>query len=121
MITHTELASRGAKPFTVGSVDGSAQWRVVLAPLPGATGDTVAVATSLSDVDNTVSHLEILEAAVGLAVVVLLAGIGYLAVRRSLKPLIDVERTAEAIAAGDLTRRIPKGITAPRSAVCRWR
>jgi two-component system OmpR family sensor kinase len=108
-IDSAEAAKRGSSPFTVGSSTGSATWRVVLMPLAGATGETVATAISLSDVDNTLSHLEILESAIGLVILVLLAGIGYLAVRRSLQPLIEVERTAEAIAAGDLARRVPEG------------
>jgi two-component system OmpR family sensor kinase len=108
-VTKAETDSRGSSPFTVKASTGSAHWRVVLMPLPGTSGDTVAVATPLSDVDNTLSHLEILEAAIGVGVLLLLAGISYLAVRRSLKPLIEVERTAEAIAAGDLTRRVPSG------------
>ena len=37
---------------------------------------------------------------------VLIGGLGYLLVRTSLRPLVKVERTAEAIAAGDLTRRV---------------
>jgi two-component system OmpR family sensor kinase len=108
-INAAEAASRGSSPFTVGSSTGSARWRVVLTALPGTPGATVAVATSLSDVDNTLSRLEILEGAIGLGVLILLAGIGYFAVRHSLKPLMDVEQTAEAIAAGDLTRRVPEG------------
>ena len=38
----------------------------------------------------------------------LLAGVGYLVVRRSLRPLEEVESTAAAIAAGDLSRRVPE-------------
>jgi two-component system OmpR family sensor kinase len=41
-------------------------------------------------------------------VLVVLAGVGYLAVRSSLRPLAKVKDTAEAIAAGDLTRRVPE-------------
>jgi two-component system OmpR family sensor kinase len=39
--------------------------------------------------------------------VVVLAGAGYFVVRRSLRPLTEVETTAAAIAEGDLTRRVP--------------
>ena len=46
---------------------------------------------------------------------VLLAVIGIAVVRASLRPLTDIEQTAEAIAAGDLTRRVPSAIRAPRS------
>jgi two-component system OmpR family sensor kinase len=38
----------------------------------------------------------------------LLAGLGYGAVRSSLRPLAEVEATAAGIAAGDLSRRVPE-------------
>jgi two-component system OmpR family sensor kinase len=40
---------------------------------------------------------------------VVLGVAGYLLVRNSLRPLADVERTAQAIAAGDLSQRVPEG------------
>ncbi len=61
----------------------------------------------LSGVEATVSRLLVINAAVGLLA---LAGGGALAawaVRRSLRPLAGVEQTAEAIAAGDLSVRVP--------------
>src|SRR4051794_21647031 len=86
-------------PFTRG------HWRVQARQ----TGSgTVVVALRLDDVEATVSRLLLLECAVGGGVLVLLGGLGYVVVRRSLAPLDDVERTAEAIAAGDLTRRVPE-------------
>lgn len=87
-------------PFTTGP------WRVQAV----TTGSgTVVVALPLDDVSATVTRLVVLEAAIGGAVLVLLAGLGYVVVRRSLTPLDSVERTAEAIAAGDLTQRVPEG------------
>jgi len=59
-------------------------------------------------VNRTVSRLQLLELLIGLAVVVGLAGAGYVVVRRSLRPLTEVEHTAAAIAAGDLTQRVPE-------------
>jgi two-component system OmpR family sensor kinase len=44
---------------------------------------------------------------IGLIVLALIAGVGYLVIRRSLRPLVDVEHTAVAIAGGDLSRRVP--------------
>jgi two-component system OmpR family sensor kinase len=64
-------------------------------------------ANSLDDVDSAVARLELYELVVGLTVLVLIAGLGYWVVRRSLRPLADVEHTAAAIADGDLTRRVP--------------
>ena len=38
-----------------------------------------------------------------------LGAAGYVLVRNSLRPLAEVERTAQAIAAGDLSQRVPEG------------
>jgi two-component system OmpR family sensor kinase len=51
--------------------------------------------------------LQLLELLIGLGVVIVLAGAGYFVVRRSLRPLTEVEQTAAAIAAGDLSQRVP--------------
>jgi two-component system OmpR family sensor kinase len=46
---------------------------------------------------------------IGLLTVLVLAGVGYLVVRASLRPLVEVERTAAAIASGDLSSRVAEG------------
>lgn len=102
--TQAQAVTHGAKPFTVTSVGGGADWRVhamVLGP------EVILVASSLDEVDRTVSRLELDELLIGLVVLALMAGVGYWIVRRSLRPLADVEHTAAAIAAGDLSRRVP--------------
>ena len=97
------------QPFTVPALgDGDPGWRVRVIALPAGAG-TLTVALSLSDVDTTVSRLVRILVAVGLAVLTLIALLGYAIVRSSLRPLKEVERTAEAIAAGDLSRRVPAG------------
>jgi two-component system, OmpR family, sensor kinase len=45
---------------------------------------------------------------VSLIVLAALAGVGAAIVRASLRPLVEIEQTARAIAAGDLTRRVPE-------------
>jgi signal transduction histidine kinase len=50
-----------------------------------------------------------LQILVGLVVLTVLGVAGYLLVRNSLRPLAEVERTAQAIAAGDLSQRVPEG------------
>ncbi|HET7310931.1 MAG TPA: HAMP domain-containing sensor histidine kinase [Mycobacteriales bacterium] len=99
-------AEKRGRPFTVSAVRNDGSWRAVLAP--AADGSTLLVAQSLSDVDHTVSRLESLELMIGLAVLVVLAAVGSVVVRRSLRPLAEVEDTAEAIAGGDLSRRVPE-------------
>ena len=99
----------GEGPFTVSSQDGDSQWRVLLARYSADSGDgTVAVALPLSTVSNTVKQLLVLTTVVGLVTLIAVALIGWFAVRRAFRPLTRIEDTAAAIAAGDLTRRIPE-------------
>jgi two-component system OmpR family sensor kinase len=107
-ITSSRAATLSGHPFTVASTTGAASWQVLVSPLPPAEGaGSLVVAESLGQVDSTVSHLLLIDVIVSLAVLALLAGVGYLVVRSSLRPLVEVEETAEAIAAGDLSRRVP--------------
>ncbi|MDQ7907190.1 ATP-binding protein [Phytohabitans sp. ZYX-F-186] len=96
---------RIGEPFTVKAPDQRVRWRVQVTQLPN--GWLVAVAQSLVDVDEAVTRLIWVDALVGGAVLILLATIGAAIVRSSLGPLNEIERTAAAIAGGDLTRRVP--------------
>ncbi|MEV7805936.1 HAMP domain-containing sensor histidine kinase [Microbispora sp. NPDC088329] len=91
--------------FTMEAPSGVV-WRAIAVREEGGTRFRVA-AVSLADIDNTVSQLELIVVGVGLAVLVALGVACYWLVRRSLRPLGEIERTAEAIAAGDLSRRVP--------------
>jgi signal transduction histidine kinase len=92
---------------TVAAQNGSTTWRVVAGQLPG--GYTVVLATNLAEDTKTIGRLVALEVVVGLIVLAVLAIAAYVLVRNSLRPLVAVERTAQAIAAGDLSRRVPEG------------
>ncbi len=95
----------GTTPVTVGSVgDPGKHWRALTTTTPNGT---VTVAVRLDDVDATVDRLIGLQIGIGVVVLVALGGIGYFVVRRSLRPLAEVEETAEAIAEGRLHQRIP--------------
>jgi two-component system OmpR family sensor kinase len=103
------VARHDGRPFTVSSRGaGGHDWRVLAMPLSDGTS-TVVVGLSLEDVETTVAWLNAINAIVGLVVLVLLGVAGYLVVRSSLRPLVEVEHTARAIAAGDLSRRVPAG------------
>jgi len=94
-------------PRTVSAADRSTNWRVQAAGL--RDGWTVVIGSDLARDEAAIERLVIIEVVVGLIVLVVLAAAGYLLVRNSLRPLADVERTAQAIAAGDLSRRVPEG------------
>jgi two-component system OmpR family sensor kinase len=93
-------------PHTVTSVSGDTRWRVIGA-YDAQTGNPVVLGLSLRDTDSTTHRLMLLEIGVGGVVLVLLAGGGYVVVRRSLRPLVAVETAAEAIADGDFSQRVP--------------
>ncbi len=97
------------RAFTVPASNGG-HWRVLIQSFTfsnGATG-VVALAVDVSSVYNTVGKLAIIDLLVSLAVICLLGVVGVALIRASLRPLTDIERTAGAIAAGDLTRRVPE-------------
>jgi two-component system OmpR family sensor kinase len=97
----------GPYPTTVGSVNGSeVRWRSMT--VRGPHGELITVAIDLSDVQHTVRSLLWLQVGIGAAVLLVLGIAGYAVVRRSLRPLTEVERTAAAIAAGQLDRRVPE-------------
>ena len=118
-VTSDSVRARGGKPFTTRSVNGDSRWRVieVMGRAPGVGPVAAAVAAPLDDVDSTMQRLVLLEIAIGAAVLIVFAGLGYGAVRSSLRPLVAVEQTAQAIASGDLTRRVPE--SDPRTEVGR--
>jgi two-component system, OmpR family, sensor kinase len=93
------------KAFTTDAGDRRYRWRVIIEKV--GEGEYVAVGQHLTDVELAVKRLLWIDVLVGGSVLILLAAVGAAIVRSSLRPLVDIERTAAAIAAGDLTRRVP--------------
>jgi two-component system, OmpR family, sensor kinase len=97
----------GPVPVTVGSIDHSdVEWRAMT--VRGLGGELTTVAIDLSDVQSTVRALIYAQVGIGAAVLLVLGVAGYAVVHRSLRPLVEVEQTAAAIAAGQLDRRVPQ-------------
>jgi two-component system OmpR family sensor kinase len=97
----------GPVPTTVGSVDGSSvQWRAV--SVHGSRGGLTTVAIDLADVQSTLRFVAWSRIGIGAVVLLVLGWVGYAVVHRSLQPLVEVEQTAAAIAAGQLDRRVPE-------------
>ncbi len=103
------------KPTTVAATSGPARWRVLLIPQQftnqssGATiSGTIVLAIDVSSVYTTIGQLAGIDLLVSLAVICVLGLIVVAVIRRSLRPLLDIERTAGAIAGGDLSRRVPE-------------
>jgi two-component system OmpR family sensor kinase len=108
-LTPAETVALGGEPLTVPSSRSDSSWRVVVYPLTvgGTYSGTVTVGLPLGDIQHTVDRIVLLLLSSGLGIIVIGAIVGGWAVRRSLRPLRHIEVTAAAIAAGDLTRRVP--------------
>jgi len=97
-------------PFTLAAKSGGGSWRVLMQTVQlsnGSTG-TVVFALDVSSVYSTIGTLTVIDLLISLAIICLLGVIGVTVVRRSLRPLTDIEKTAGAIAAGDLSQRVPE-------------
>jgi two-component system OmpR family sensor kinase len=92
-------------PYTVRSVNRQEKWRMLVTV--SRSGTVHHVGQNMSDLNLAVQRLVWIDLMVGGAVLVVLASVGAAIVRSSLRPLTEIELTAAAIAAGDLTRRIP--------------
>lgn len=109
----TWLTANNNHEVTVPSQSGGLRWRVLVEAASVQTGPssftsgTMVVAVDVTSVYSTIGQLTYLDVIVsGLLLLVILI-VGIAVVRASLRPLTDIEKTAGAIAAGDLTRRVP--------------
>jgi two-component system, OmpR family, sensor kinase len=88
------------------AADGSGRWRAVARPTVGREGMVIAAAP-LTEADATIAQLRTTSLVSGAGLLVLLTAVGWFALARGLRPLRLIERTAAAIADGDLTQRVP--------------
>ena len=109
--------AHGGHLINVGALSGSDNWQVVAQQLPvvymNNFGQSQAghvdliIGVDLGDINGTISQLAGIDLIVSVLIIVGLAIVGVTIVRASLRPLTDIEKTAGAIAAGDLSRRVP--------------
>jgi signal transduction histidine kinase len=101
--------------FTTGSIEsGGPAFRVqvtkstLINETTGSTENVLSVvAEPLGATTNTLHSLLLIELAVTAGALVLALAGGWWLVRLGLRPLEDVERTADSIAAGNLDQRVP--------------
>jgi two-component system OmpR family sensor kinase len=101
-----EVSQYKNRPFTIEGKDGEPDIRALAQMLPTEMG-SVIVADSLEKVDKTLSQLRFLFLILGLIALITIAMAARWIIALGLKPLEAVEDTAEAIAAGDLSARLP--------------
>ncbi|HXP19741.1 MAG TPA: HAMP domain-containing sensor histidine kinase [Streptosporangiaceae bacterium] len=107
------LAAHANQAVVVRAQSGSGRWLVMVNPrqsLLTADGSTTGVVLAGIDVTSiyaTVAKLRDIDLIVSSIALIGLAVIGVAVVRASLRPLAEIEETAQGIAAGDLGRRVP--------------
>ncbi|MGE5132326.1 MAG: sensor histidine kinase [Gemmatimonadota bacterium] len=113
------LAAHANQPVTVSSTPSGYSWLVITQQMWYQTVNpltqqvvsrqrvTLIVGMDLSSIDRTIGRLIYIDVVASLIIVTALAMAGVAAVRQSLRPLTGIEQTAQAIAAGDLSRRVP--------------
>lgn len=117
--TAEEAQALNGTIFTVPSSDGGARWRItVISPQRFNYGPAelaqnrpeyvgyVVVGLPYENLNMTMDRLAVVIAGVAVLAVTLGTMIAYWTVTRSFGPLSRVEKTAAAIAAGDLSRRV---------------
>ncbi|WP_433560358.1 ATP-binding protein [Nocardia sp. CA-151230] len=103
------VEARGSKIFEVDDSHGT-PWRVRTVAQPPnedqPEGGTAAVVMPLDGYYATARELRTIELIAGAGLILVLGGVAAWLVRVGLRPLSRIEHTAEAIAAGDLDRRV---------------
>jgi len=109
------LAANPQQATTVSAQSGSEKWRVMgfdvtvtNVPTGAQSAGTIIVAVDVATVYSTLQKLIWVDTIVSAAIICVLAGVGYAVVRSNLQPLVEIEETAEEIAAGHLNRRVPE-------------
>ena len=100
-----EVSEHGDKPFTLHAP--GPDFRVIARALPNNAG-TVVAAQSLRDLERTTSRLGFLFSLIGFVLLMLIAIAARTVIKVGLRPLEDAEKTAEEIAAGNYSARMPE-------------
>ena len=106
-MTLAEVAATKGKPFTKDTKHPRASTRAIAFVLPSNLG-SVVISVSLISVDKTLDELRWLFLLISIAVILLIGLVSRWLITLSLKPLLEVEVIAAAIADGDLSARLPE-------------
>jgi two-component system, OmpR family, sensor kinase len=108
------LNAHQGKAVTVPAVSGGENWRVIAYPVgypdpdgPGLLQGTLVIGDSLGTISQTIGYLVRVDIVVSAIIMLGLAVVSVAVVRTNLRPLDDIEETAQDIAAGHLDRRVP--------------
>ncbi len=104
-IAHAVSSGTPVRPFTVGS-EGNSGLRDRVAVVQTSNGQFTVIGTSLREADATFTRLLWVEFLATGAVLLVLALVAFWVIRLGVRPIDKMAATADAIAAGDLSRRV---------------
>jgi len=100
-------ADAAGRPFTVDAIeDGGPRYRVVAHRF--GDGQIGIIAQPLTDVDDTVNRLILVEVLATAIIAVVLGAVTWWVVRLGIRPIKQMTATAVRIADGDRTQRVPE-------------
>jgi len=107
------LADNPRQPLTVPAYTGGGKWRVMAFPVTpnGSNGPVVGdvvLGEDATSTYNTIRQLTDLDIVISLAILIVVTIAGFVVVQSNLRPLVEIEETAEEIAEGHLNRRVPE-------------
>lgn len=108
VLNATDLAAmRDGEIITVPSRQSTVEYRALARN--GPNGTTIILALPLDGVAEAVHQLIVVERMAGLAIILVLALVTTWVIRLGVRPVQRMTETASAIAAGDLSQRVPEG------------
>jgi two-component system OmpR family sensor kinase len=105
-INSTNIDQYDERPFMVRDKQGGADWRVTVQQMMSDEPRIIVAAQSTETTEATVTQLIWIEVGVGIALLLVLGGVGFLLVLLGLRPLTEIEKTVEDIAGGHLDLRV---------------
>ncbi len=107
LVKQASPAGATPKPFTVASEHGGGDGFRAVA-FHTARGEVVFIAVSLHDTATTFRNVLVVEGLASLAVLAALGLVAWFVLHLGVRPLDQMAATADAIAAGDLSRRVDR-------------
>jgi len=104
VLSHLTDHSVAPEPFTAPATNGRGSWRLVAVQDPRQF--TVVVGVSLADVDQTIDRLRLVQVLGTMSVLAALGLVSWWMLRLGVHPIENMARTADLIAAGDLSPRV---------------
>ena len=106
-LTPEKVDSLNELPFTISGDGGETDIRAIARSLPSGEG-TVVISVALDSVEKTVAGLRGIFILISFIVLISIAIVARSLIKLTLKPLNQIEKTAAAIAEGDLSARLPE-------------